>query len=62
MLENNINKDFLTIQDLSTLYSLSKEMQNKYRMQKKIPYIKIGKKIFYEKERIKEWFLSHRIN
>ncbi|HEG8184797.1 TPA: DNA-binding protein, partial [Campylobacter jejuni] len=33
------NKDFLTIQEVITLYSLSKDTQNKYRMQKKIPYI-----------------------
>ncbi|EAH5737136.1 DNA-binding protein [Campylobacter jejuni] len=37
------NKDFLTIQEVITLYSLSKDTQNKYRMQKKIPYIKIYK-------------------
>ncbi|HFP7708123.1 TPA: DNA-binding protein [Campylobacter jejuni] len=43
------NKDFLTIQEVITLYSLSKDTQNKYRMQKKIPYIKIGKKSFMKK-------------
>ncbi|AJC91475.1 helix-turn-helix domain-containing protein [Campylobacter lari] len=61
-MESNTNKDFLTIQEVVTLYNLSKETQSKYRMQKKIPYIKIGKKIFYETAKIKEWFLSHRVN
>ncbi|MCC3060080.1 helix-turn-helix domain-containing protein [Campylobacter jejuni] len=56
------NKDFLTIQEVITLYSLSKDAQNKYRMQKKIPYIKIGKKIFYEKVKLDEWFKNHTIN
>ncbi|HED4593444.1 TPA: helix-turn-helix domain-containing protein [Campylobacter jejuni] len=56
------NKDFLTIQEVITLYSLSKVTQNKYRMQKKIPYIKIGKKIFYEKVKLDEWFKNHTIN
>lgn len=56
------NKDFLTIQEVITLYSLSKDTQNKYRMQKKIPYIKIGKKIFYEKIKLDEWFKNHTIN
>ncbi|HEE9566163.1 TPA: helix-turn-helix domain-containing protein [Campylobacter coli] len=56
------NKDFLTIQEVITLYSLSKHTQNKYRMQKKIPYVKIGKKIFYEKVKLDEWFKSHTIN
>ncbi|RTJ55832.1 helix-turn-helix domain-containing protein [Campylobacter jejuni] len=58
----NTNKDFLTIQEVITLYSLSKVTQNKYRMQKKIPYIKIGKKIFYEKIKLDEWFKNHTIN
>ncbi|EAK4492193.1 helix-turn-helix domain-containing protein, partial [Campylobacter coli] len=53
------NKDFLTIQEVITLYSLSKDTQNKYRMQKKIPYVKIGKKIFYEKVKLDEWFKNH---
>ncbi|EPZ1887662.1 helix-turn-helix domain-containing protein [Campylobacter jejuni] len=56
------NKDFLTIQEVITLYSLSKDTQNKYRMQKKIPYIRIGKKIFYEKVKLDEWFKNHTIN
>ncbi|EMO8503899.1 helix-turn-helix domain-containing protein [Campylobacter jejuni] len=56
------NKDFLTIQEVITLYSLSKDTQKKYRMQKKIPYIKIGKKIFYEKVKLDEWFKNHTIN
>ncbi|AHK74145.1 DNA-binding protein [Campylobacter coli] len=56
------NKDFLTIQEVITLYSLSKDTQNKYRMQKKIPYVKIGKKIFYEKVKLDEWFRNHTIN
>ncbi|EIV0576547.1 helix-turn-helix domain-containing protein [Campylobacter jejuni] len=56
------NKDFLTIQEVIILYSLSKDTQNKYRMQKKIPYIKIGKKIFYEKVKLDEWFKNHTIN
>ncbi|HEF6301560.1 TPA: helix-turn-helix domain-containing protein [Campylobacter jejuni] len=56
------NKDFLTIQEVITFYSLSKDTQNKYRMQKKIPYIKIGKKIFYEKVKLDEWFKNHTIN
>ncbi|HEF9464400.1 TPA: helix-turn-helix domain-containing protein [Campylobacter coli] len=58
----HINKDFLTIQEVITLYSLSKDTQNKYRMQKKIPYVKIGKKIFYEKVKLDEWFKKHTIN
>ncbi|EAL2698357.1 DNA-binding protein [Campylobacter coli] len=56
------NKDFLTIQEVITLYSLSKDTQNKYRIQKKIPYVKIGKKIFYEKVKLDEWFRNHTIN
>lgn len=56
------NKDFLTIQEVITLYSLSKDTQNKYRMQKKIPYVKIGKKIFYEKVKLDEWFKNHTVN
>ncbi|EAH5193698.1 DNA-binding protein, partial [Campylobacter jejuni] len=28
----------------------------------KIPYIKIGKKIFYEKVKLDEWFKNHTIN
>ncbi|WP_139451954.1 helix-turn-helix domain-containing protein [Campylobacter armoricus] len=61
-MENNTNKDFLTIQEVATLYNLSKDTQNKYRMQNKIPYIKIGKKVFYDKARLDEWFRSHTMN
>ncbi|MBZ7939507.1 helix-turn-helix domain-containing protein [Campylobacter sp. W0014] len=58
----NTNKDFLTIQEVSILYNIGKHTQNKYRMDKKIPYIKIGKKIFYEKTKLDEWFRRHAIN
>ncbi|TKX31142.1 helix-turn-helix domain-containing protein [Campylobacter estrildidarum] len=55
-------KKYLTIKDLEILYNIKRNTQNKYRTEKKIPYFKVGKNIFYDRQEIDKWFLSHRVN
>lgn len=59
MEQNNIpKKDWLSIQEVTEEYGLSKSMQAQYRMEKKIPYTKLGRKILYSREKINEWLKS----
>ena len=55
-------KKYLTQEELETEYAISKSTQSKYRMQKKIPFIKIGGRyIRYSREQIEAWLDSHSV-
>lgn len=54
-------KVWLTPDDLERKYEFSKSTQSKYRMNKKIPFYKVGKFIRYEKSEIDNWISEHRI-
>jgi hypothetical protein len=56
-----INKEWLSIKDLELLYGIKKPTQAKYRMDKKIPYSKVGKFIRYNKEAINRWLENHDV-
>ncbi len=51
-------KDWLSIQEMTEEFGLSKSMQAEYRMAKKIPYTKLGRKILYSREKLNEWLKS----
>ena len=52
-----INPDQLYIR-----FGIALPTQAKYRMKKKIPYHKIGSKIFYKLSEIHEWIDSAKVN
>lgn len=48
-------RTWLTPQELQECYGFSKSRQARLRMEKKIPYSKIGSYIRYSKEAINQW-------
>lgn len=49
------NKQWLTPTELQEEYGFSKSTQSKYRMDRKIPFSKVGKYIRYNREEINQW-------
>ena len=55
-------KKYLTQDELAEEYLISKSTQSKYRMTKKIPFIKIGGRyIRYKRADIEAWLDSHSV-
>lgn len=55
-------KRWLTSKELEEEYGISQSTQAKYRMQKKIPFSKIGSKfIRYNSQKIDKWLEDHEI-
>ena len=48
-------KEFLSPDEVERLYGFKKSTQAKWRMQKLIPYKKIGRFIRYDHKELKEW-------
>jgi len=55
-------KRWLSPTDFETEFDISKSTQAKLRMQKKIPYSKVGGFIRYDREKIDKWFEDHKIS
>ena len=54
--------NFITPKQFEDLFKFKRSTQAKYRMTKSIPFIKVGKFIFYEKTEIEKWFKEHRVS
>jgi hypothetical protein len=54
-------KRFLNKFELETLYGFKIDFQAKYRSQKKIPYIKIGGIVKYDRVEIDKWIEAHAV-
>lgn len=55
-------KEYLTPDELEEEYKISKSTQSKYRMARKIPFIKLGGRyIRYSREQINKWLDSHSV-
>ena len=54
-------KQWLNPRELEQEYGFSLSTQAKYRMDRKIPFSKIGKYIRYSREDINEWLNSNRV-
>lgn len=55
-------KRWLNPKELEQEYAISQSTQAKYRMQKKIPFSKIGSKfIRYDVQKIEKWLENHEI-
>ena len=63
-MDNNTNKNlWLSPQDLFNEYGLKLSTQAKLRMNKKIPYSKIGAKIVrYNREKINTWLEAAEVS
>ena len=55
------NKQWLTPKELESEYGFSKSTQSKYRMNRKIPFSKIGKYIRYNRNEINQWLESNKV-
>lgn len=54
-METSVHKEWWTPMDLEQELGIKISTQNKMRMSKKIPYSKIGQKVFYNREKINQW-------
>ena len=56
------NKRWLDPKELELEYGLLEDTMSKYRMQRKVPFSKIGTKLIrYDRYKIDEWLESHNI-
>lgn len=54
-----ISKQWLTPQELYTEYKFALSTQAKYRMERRIPFSKIGRYIRYNRDDINQWLNDH---
>lgn len=56
-MKKELNKVYLTTDDLENYYSIKKSQQAQLRMKKKIPYVRPagGKVCLYERQAIEAW-------
>jgi len=60
--DNVISKRWLNPMELEERYGLCENTMSKYRMQKKVPYSKIGTKIIrYDSLKIDKWLEDHEV-
>ena len=57
----NTQKSWLTPMELETEYGFSKSRQARLRMERKIPFSKIGNYIRYSREAINHWLENARV-
>lgn len=57
----NTQKNWLTPSDLEAEYDFSKSRQARLRMERKIPFSKIGSYIRYNREAINQWLTDARV-
>ncbi len=58
---NQIQKEWLTPDDVEEGYEISKSTQSKLRMKRKIPFSKIGKYIRYSRTELNKWLQDHAV-
>ncbi len=62
-MDNNVKNDWLSPADLEDEFGLLRSTQAKLRMNKKIPYSKIGAKIVrYNREKINAWLEAAEVS
>lgn len=55
------HKEWITIKELEEIYNIGISAQAKLRMNRKIPYSKIGKFVRYNTNEINKWLSSHNV-
>ncbi len=54
-------KDWISPKEMAAEFGITITTQNRLRMQKKIPYSKIGRTVKYSRSKINTWFEDHTI-
>ena len=60
--ENTIQPIWLNPEQLYHKFNIAMATQARYRIEKKIPYHKIGNKIFYKLSEINKWIDNAKVN
>jgi len=60
-IKDMVKKEWLTPEELKEEYSISIHAQNRMRMERRIPYSKIGKFVRYKRNEIEKWLEDHKI-
>ncbi|GAX87011.1 conserved hypothetical protein [Lebetimonas natsushimae] len=60
-LRDMVKKEWLTPDELEKEYGISINAQNRMRMERRIPYSKIGKYVRYKRTDIERWLEEHKI-
>jgi len=61
VIKDMVKKEWLTPDELQEEYGISIHAQNRMRMERKIPYSKIGKHVRYKRSDIEKWLEEHKI-
>ena len=61
VIKDMVKKERLTPDELQEEYGISIHAQNRMRMERKIPYSKIGKHIRYKRAEIEKWLEDHKV-
>jgi len=61
-IETNTAKRWLTSKDLANEYGFSKSNQDKLRMNRKIPFCKIGRYVRYDRLEIDKWIENNKVD
>jgi len=61
VIKDMVKKEWLTPEELEQEYGISITAQNRMRMERRIPYSKIGKYVRYKRSDIEEWLETHKI-
>ncbi len=56
-----VKKEWLTPEELQEEYGISIHAQNRMRIERRIPYSKIGKFVRYKRSEIEKWLEDHKI-
>ncbi|WP_456390266.1 helix-turn-helix domain-containing protein [Hydrogenimonas sp.] len=56
-----MDKRWMSQDDLEKEFGFKKPTQQKYRTKRKIPFVKIGGFIYYDRKKIEEWLERHAI-
>ena len=60
-IKDMVKKEWLTPEELKEEYGISIHAQNRMRMERRIPYSKIGKFVRYKRSEIEKWLEDHKI-
>jgi len=60
-IKDMVKKEWLTPEELKEEYGISIHAQNRMRMERRIPYSKVGKFIRYKRSEIEKWLEDHKI-
>jgi len=58
----NTTKEWITPPEFHQEFGICISTQNKMRMAKTVPYSKIGNKVFYNREKINQWFHDAQVS